>query len=413
MSTRSPSTRRSFILNHIGTRADLLKVRVDFYLYATHEVATATPILTTLRGWGIDAVFVLEPPDRHVAVGSAPDPARGWLDEKHRRLTPLVSDEVHATVRALVDRSAVPLVDAPRRSAEIAVTTQSRAWLRAYDGVRARIGYGVGLVEDSYGHGEVNRGFDVVLAHGSFSVEAMRVAVPGVHAVPAGFPKWARFLRGERDSRAARARLGLDRDRPTLLYAPTWAHRSSLEAMADVIPDLGDRWQVVVKPHHNSLHLEPGRIDTLLALVPECDEWARHDLVPYVDAADVVVTDAVSGAFTESMLAGARVVGLTTPDDRLLPAAYECAPVLDDPNRLPDVLTCTDWAAYSHTAHRWCRAMFQASGGHDDERAALMLLQAAVSRRVRLGRRTEKHARAIARRIARPRHRVELSKSAS
>ncbi len=380
-----------------------MKVRVDFYLYATHEVATAAPVLTTLRGWGIDAVFVLEPPARHAAVGSLPDPARGWLDEKDRRLAPLMDDELHRTLSSLVATTTVPLVDEPRRNADIAVTTQSCAWLRAYDGARARLGYGVGLVADSYGHGEVNRGFDLVLAHGSFSVAAMRVEAPGVRAIAVGFPKWARFLRGEHDPQAARVRLGLSPDKPTLLYAPTWAHRSSLEAMVAVLPHLADRWQVVVKPHHNSLRLEPGRIDALRALFPQCDEWDRHDLVAYVEASDLVVTDAVSGAFTESVLAGTPVIGLTGPDDRLHPGAYECAPILDDPTRLPDVLTHTDWAAFSKAAHRWSRTMFQPSGGHDDERAALMLLQTAVSRPVRLRRRTEKHARAVARRIVRPR----------
>jgi hypothetical protein len=402
MSTRSPSTRRSFILNHIGTPADQLRVRVDFYLYATHEVATATPVLTALRGWGIDAAFVLEPPGRHVAVGSVPDPTRGWLDVKDRRLAPLMTDELHATLAALVEASEVPLVDAPRRNAEIALTTQNRAWLRMYDGVRARLAYGVGLVQESYGHGDVNRGFDVVLAHGSFSVDATRAVVPGVHAVAAGFPKWARYLRGERDPRSARARLGLAPESPTLLYAPTWAHRSSVEAMADVIPDLREAWQVVVKPHHNSLHLEPGRIGSLLELVPDCDDWARHDLVPYVAAADVVVTDAVSGVFTESLLARTPVIGISTPGDRLHPGAYECAPIVDDAIHVRDALVRTEWSQYSAAADRWVRAMFQPSGGHDDERAALMLLQAVVSRPVRLCRRTEQRARAVARRLVRP-----------
>jgi hypothetical protein len=377
-------------------------VRVDFYLYATHEVATATPVLTTLRGWGVDAAFVLEPPGRHVALGSVPDPRRGWLDVKDAGLVPLVDDELHATLIDLVATTDVPLVTAPRGDAAVAMTTQGSDWLWRYDGAAlVRLSYGVGLVEDSYGHGDVNCGFDLVLAHGAFSAAAIEAAVPDVRAVPAGYPKWARFLRGDCAVHDARERLGLDADRPTLVYAPTWAHRSSLEAMATVLAGLPSRWQVVVKPHHNSLHLEPGRLDALLELVPSTDLSARHDLVPYLTAADVVVTDAVSGAFTESLLASRAVIGLATGSERLHPAARQCAPVLTDVADVPRVLADAPWARYAADAQRWAGALFQASGGYDDERAGLMLLQRAAPRSTRIARRTRTRAGNVARRIRR------------
>src|SRR5690606_19318180 len=61
------------------------RMSVDFYLYATHEVATWVPIVSALRERKVDARFVLEPPGRHLVRGSAPDPSRGWRDDKLRR----------------------------------------------------------------------------------------------------------------------------------------------------------------------------------------------------------------------------------------------------------------------------------------------------------------------------------------
>ena len=376
-------------------------MQVDFYLYATHEVATAAPILTTLRGWGVDAAFVLEPPGRHLAIGSTPDPSRGWLDRKDARLVPLVDEEMHSTLSELVSASGVPLVASPRRDTTVAITTQGRAWLRRYECALVRLGYGVGLVEDSYGHGDVNRGFDLVLAHGAVSSAAIETSVPGTCVDTVGYPKWASFLRGEQGMVQARARLGLDPSRRTLLYAPTWAHRSSLETMANVIAGLRDIWQVVVKPHHNSLHLERRRLDGLSRHVPDTDVWTRHDLVPYITAADVVITDVVSGAFTESLLARRPVIGLATGTERLLPVARECAPVLTDPSDVPAVLADAPWRRFEESARHWSPALFHQSDGHDDELAAQAVQRCAISRRTRLQRRASNHARAVARRLTR------------
>jgi hypothetical protein len=375
---------------------DTNAVRLDFYLYATHEVPTAAPVLSTLRRWGVDAAFVLEPPDRHLAVGSSPDPARGWHNDKRKRLVRLVDDATAATLTEQVEASGLPLLSECRRDADVAVTTSGTAWLRRYSCPRVRIGYGVGLVLDSYGHGVVNRGFDAVLTHGEFSTRAMALQVPGVRTLAVGFPKWAAFLRGEVDRSDARKMLGLDDDRPVLAYLPTWAHRASLETMVDVLPSLADDWQVVVKPHHNTLRFEQGRLRALDAFVPAHVPLAtRTDIVPYLAAADAVVTDPMSGAFTEALLAGRPTIGLTA-ESRLVdlhPAAFRCASVVTTGSGVLDALAAGPEIPVPDERDAWVARMFSNSSGHDDEEAAFALVQCAHRRGGRWNRRVRNATR--------------------
>jgi hypothetical protein len=366
-------------LNPSPEDVDQKEVRLDFYLYATHEVATAAPVLSTLRRLGVDAAFVLEPPDRHLAVGSSPDPAAGWRNRPRSRLVRLVDEPTVARLRELVAATGLPLVDACRRDADVAVTTQGTAWLRRYSCARVRLSYGVGLVLDSYGHGAVNRGFDAVLAHGAFSRRAMELRVPGVHVVEVGYPKWAAFRRGELSREEARKALGLAANRPVLAYLPTWAHRASVDAMASVLPRLTGDWDVVVKPHHNSLRFEQARLGALDELVPDVEPLVRTDLVPYLVAADAVVTDAVSGAFTEALLAGKPAVAINPPEGgrHLHPAAFRCAPVVRSAADAADLLAGGPPETDGAEAAWWVDRMFRDCAGHDDEEAAHALLQVA------------------------------------
>jgi hypothetical protein len=370
---------------------------VDFYLYATHEVATATPVLEALQRRGVDVAFVLEPPERHLAWGSAPDPTRGWLDDKHGQIGPLVNDALHRELTGLVRTGTIPLVDVPRRDAAVAITTQGRAWLRRYDCAYARLGYGVAFAVDSYGHGEINRGFDLVLAHGEFSASAIRAHVPGVATAAVGYPKWAAYLRGDVTKRDARRSLGIDSRRPVLLYAPTWAHRASLEAMLDVLPCLAREWHVVVKPHHNTSNFELARLEAIdQFVVASADPATRNNLVSYIAAADVVIADALSGAFTESLLARRPVVGVVTGGAAALhSAAARCAPIVSAPREITTALDSQPWERWQERAGEWVPNLFTSSGGNDHECAADAIVACASLRSTRLRRRTENRVRQL------------------
>ncbi|HET7617676.1 MAG TPA: CDP-glycerol glycerophosphotransferase family protein [Vicinamibacterales bacterium] len=101
--------------------------------------------------------------------------------------------------------------------------------------------------------------------------------------------------------------LGLQPERPTVLYAPTWSPESSLNAMGvDLIRELVRRpVNVIVKLHDRSRDLRPrysGGVDWVAQLRPLLPPGRAalapgHDISPYLVAADVMVTDHSSAGF--------------------------------------------------------------------------------------------------------------------
>lgn len=347
------------------------KREVDFYLYASHEIDTWLPIVRRLREIGIDARFVLERPGRNLARGSRPDPSAGWRDEKGRRdlLTPLVDGATFKVLSgALAVKGETPLDR--RRLLASAVTTQGSRWLRVYAGSRIRTMYGVALAEDAYGHGSINSGFDLVLAHGTFSESAIH-RCSRVPVVQVGFPKWASVRRGERDRDSARRALGLSDERRTVvLWAPTWAHNSSLDD-ADTHHLDQTTHLVILKPHHNTQRFEGARLRGLEQLGFRVVD-ATTSLVDLILAADVVVTDPRSGAFTEALLADRPCVALTPSgtETSLHEGVTDCAAVGHPPQELRELIDLAFDESLGLGRRAWTPRLFTDLEGHDDEVAA-------------------------------------------
>jgi len=127
-----------------------------------------------------------------------------------------------------------------------------------------------------------------------------------------GFPKVDSLVDGSLDREAIAAALGLRRNVPTVLYAPTWSPESSLHSMGDaVVRRLVDTgFNVLVKLHDRSYdltHRASGGIDWTSRLAP----YANHeririirdpDATPYLAAADALVTDHSSIGFEYALL---------------------------------------------------------------------------------------------------------------
>ena len=356
---------------------------LDLYLYSAHEVGVWAPVVGPLRASGVDVRFVLEPPGRNIARGSSPDPRRGWLDVKGERLVDLVDPPAEALIRdALGSIQEEPLCR--RRSGAAGATTQGARWLRPYAGARIRAMYGVGFVTDAFGHGSVNAGFDVVLAHGPFSASAIGQAAPEVRVAVVGFPKWAGFRRGELSQGEARQELGLVSDgRPILAWLPTWAHNSSLDE-ADALAALASDFQVVMKPHHNSARFESARLEPVRERLTVLGSTAS--LVHVMVAADVIVSDVRSGGFTEGLLADRPVIGMARPSSTgtggaLHPGAAEVADICEDASELPGLAQ----RAYDADPHRdgrrrWVPELFGTTGGNDADLAAAAIVEAMAAR---------------------------------
>ena len=70
-----------------------------------------------------------------------------------------------------------------------------------------------------------------------------------------GMPKADCLVDGSLDRRAVLQELGLSAARPTVLYAPTWSGKSSLNVMGSALVEglLKRQWNVIVKLHDRSL----------------------------------------------------------------------------------------------------------------------------------------------------------------
>lgn len=121
-------------------------------------------------------------------------------------------------------------------------------------------------------------------------------------AVLVGFPKVDRLVNGEYDAAGVRRGLGLDTDRPTALYAPTWSPASSLNvAGEEIVTTLADAgWNVIVKLHSLSLDVHTpkfsGGVDwrTRMAAIERPGRIVHvedPDASPLLAASDLMVTD--------------------------------------------------------------------------------------------------------------------------
>jgi hypothetical protein len=151
-------------------------------------------------------------------------------------------------------------------------------------------------------------------------IAAGLVEAEGSVAVLTGYPKVDCLVDGSLDRRAIAARLNLDANRPTVLYAPTWSEYSSLNTVGEqVIAILSVlNLNVIVKLHacsytpRGSGGIEwAGRLSTHFNQ-PNVAVVEDPDPSPYMFASDLLVTDHSTVGF-EFMVLDRPVVVLHQP----------------------------------------------------------------------------------------------------
>ena len=367
-------------------------MRVDFYIYSLHEVSVWEYIWKALQKRGVEACFILEPPGVHTAYGSRPDKANGYLDDKRfGSIAPLMTPESHAKIAAYLGERGYPFELRGEPLADVVVTTQGTGWLRRYKKLKVRTMYGVGAVRNSFGHGEINKGLDAVLVHGAFSRESIEKWLPPEKIRIAGFPKYSPFFRGEVDPRYWAERFELDPEKKTIVYLSTWAQNSSIDRFSRPLISLCEQYNIVYKPHHNTLLFEPDRIENLRERGVKIVEDIPT-IVPFYAVADLVLADVRSGSFTEAFLTDRRVIGLSphgdSEEDCLIEQAYSAAPVCSDPAELESLIQQSiETDVYQAGRNALASYLFSSFDGMDDEVAAeelITLIPQSSTRKVKI-----------------------------
>lgn len=163
--------------------------------------------------------------------------------------------------------------------------------------------------------------YDHLFVAGPYMMRALtesKLARPGSpRLVPTGFVKVDPLRNGSLDRGQILDEIGFTGDRPVVLYAPTGQKRNSLEgAGPEVIRRLREtgEYDILIKVHdHPRDRGEPGR-EELLTYVDDHTKMASgFDVVPYLFAADLLITDA-SSVSSEYSLLDRPMVFLDVPD---------------------------------------------------------------------------------------------------
>jgi len=165
----------------------------------------------------------------------------------------------------------------------------------------AQLYHAIGMKNDVYQPGLMK--MDIRFTEGPHYTEILERLFPGCALLEVGYAKLDPLF-GQKAHRPAidYDHTGLDRHHPTLLYAPTF-YPSSIEMMPDDLPDLFPGYNVIIKPHMFTYSKPRYRRQRR-----KLDIWAGYDncfvvepsafnLLPYMNSADLMISDASSALF--------------------------------------------------------------------------------------------------------------------
>jgi len=163
---------------------------------------------------------------------------------------------------------------------------------------------------------EDQRKYDALFAVGPYMMRVLkRRRIAPRRAVPVGFPKLDPLRNGSLRRDEILDSLGLRGDRPVILYAPTGQKNNSLETMGEEVIErirASGRFELLIKPHDHPrnpinwfrrLHRFEG---------PHVKLVRGLDVVPFLYAADLLISDASSVA-SEFTLLDRPIVFLDVP----------------------------------------------------------------------------------------------------
>ncbi len=152
--------------------------------------------------------------------------------------------------------------------------------------------------------------------HAEMYLKHRLVRTGGSRCFITGFPKVDTIVQGQFDRESFLRQLGINPHRPTILYAPTGDKNNSLEIMGEkVVSSIQEtkQWNLLIKLHD---HPKNTTLDWITKLSELQDDRIRlvHDwnVVPYLQAADLLITDA-SSVGVEYTLLDRPIVFLKVP----------------------------------------------------------------------------------------------------
>jgi len=351
---------------------------IDFYIYNIHEVIVWENIWRALVSEGVDAAFIIEPPDINTAYGSMPVKENGYSNQRNQNIVPLVDNMTFHAIVAYLQKNNLTCITRGRYNADAVITTQGVGWLHRYKSLKMRTMYGVAATRESYGHGNVNIGFDCVFVHGPYSQSNIARWLPPENIFLSGFPKYSPYFRNEYDPKEWETQIGIDANRKTIAYIPTWANNSSIDVSISSLIDLSEKYNVICKPHHNNIRFEYERINTLMEITAIKVIQNTKSIVPFLSVSDLVITDVRSGAFTEAFLMDRPVIGMSIniDDSEILPEVFSASKLCCQSDTLVDIVDVSlENDEYISGRSIMRNMLFSDFNGNDDKITAHCIMQ--------------------------------------
>ena len=264
-------------------------MKIEFYHIDAFEVPNYEPIWRKLKEMGVDARMVGVPGAKNTA-------ASGWFD----------FDRFH---HYCAER-AINYTQEADPTANLALTTQNADILSDYRCPRVRLMYGPILYPAAWGlQAHSVKPFDAVLTHGKAYQYGFSQWLKPEKLPIAGYPRYDDFFAGKIDRKAIHAQWGVNDKKPVLIFLPTWGDNTAFDSFFPELLHLSDRYQIILRPHHCTLRMEPQRIKLLQESGLRILDHA-FDLSEIYAGADVILSDVRSGAVFEAAMCNVPTVGM-------------------------------------------------------------------------------------------------------
>ena len=228
-----------------------------------------------------------------------------------------------------------------------------------------------------------NQDYDLILCFGPWQAERLRECCDAV-LFQMGYPRYDDYFNFPELQNERPADLGLDPDKETVLWLPTWLELSSISRFADSMAALCPRYNVIVKTHPLSASAEPQALAILEQYSFTAVITHVYDNLSLLRCADYVVSDYGGTAFGAIYL-DKKLILLNVPNAEQDSLTGEESPDvllrqdivnldMDTRWQLPELLENPKiWAEQAETRQRLRRHYFAPTYGFSAELAALAL----------------------------------------
>ena len=160
--------------------------------------------------------------------------------------------------------------------------------------VQVRFMYALGKAKHNFS--SWNNDYNLILCFGPYQAQRLKQCCSAA-VFEMGYPRYDRYFTNSLDKAKIHQELGLDSNKQTIVWLPTWKELSSIDNFADAMSALSVKYNLVVKTHPLAAVEEPERLEQLKKLTFTKVITEIYDNLNLYTIADWVVADYGGPAF--------------------------------------------------------------------------------------------------------------------